>query len=67
MASFVKGVPEGRPRGMGLIDAILIESQIQTAVAALEGAIRMVQEVVAREPESQFLAFRSPEREVLEH
>ena len=67
VAGFVKSVPKGRPWGIWLVDSVLIESQIKSVVAALEGAIWMVEEVVAREPERQFLAFRSPERKVLEH
>src|SRR5277367_1592037 len=67
MPGLVKGVPKGRHWGTRLVLTVLIECQTQSRVAVLEGAIRMVEEVVAREPERQLLVLGGPEREVLEH
>jgi len=47
--------------------AILVETQLQTIVAAtVERSDRVIQEVVAREPERELSAFRASERKALE-
>src|SRR5580658_9465665 len=67
MPSLVQRIPKGHQWRTRLIFTVLVECQTQSRVVVLEGAIRMVQEVVAREPERQLLVLGGPEREVLEH
>ena len=64
MASFVESVSE--VLSIGRQCARTGESQVQVRIAIEERAIRMVQEIVTREAEGEFLVLGRPERKVLE-
>lgn len=62
------GVSEFNPWSGLCQDAVLVKLQFQTGVTLpVERTNRVVQEVIAREPELQLPAFGVPEDEVLEH
>src|SRR5947209_18709685 len=68
MTYLVVGVPEGDSRSGILQVAVGIELQAQARIAAsVKRTHRVLEEVVAGQPELQLLVFRFSKSEVLEH
>lgn len=68
VSDLVSGIPEVHSRSGLFQVAIRVKLEAQARIAAgIESAQRVIQEVIAREPELHLLAFGIPEDEVLGH